>query len=439
MHHTSKHSIPRLHRGSKLLAGALAGLTVLTVQAKETGNPDSFPRLKATAFRIMPETHNRESAYASIAVADNDKVYLGPAMYGTNAFLVELDPSDGHQRIVVDTQALCELDDTGFAAQSKIHTRICVASSGCLYFGSKQGYRKKHESRYAYRGGYLMRYDPATDTAHNLGKIPFRGHGVYDVMADERRGLLHVTTCADELGDYFWFLYDLETRRFEGLGPKLHVNAHPLVDPAGRVYVLTHDGKLARYDPDRDKVEVRDMMLDSGKPFAPTQSVVQCEIAPDGTAAYFIPIHEPVIYAVDLEATGDTFPTEKAGTFAPGPARTLDPCFAPDGRLYLASQQKSPEPAGARVHISSYDPRSGEILDHGALEIANPEALRAALGKDRPVGKSPFHGLREAADGALVPRYVQGISAARDGTLYVMTLYPLSVLRIEGFKAAPPP
>lgn len=199
----------------------------------------------------MEGTHNRESAYSSITVAGNNKVYVGPAAYGTNAFLVELATVNGAQRVVVDTHKICNLNATGFPAQSKIHTRLFVAPSGCLFFGSKQGYAPKGDSHYTYLGGCLMSYDPATDEATNLGKIPFRGHGVYDVAVDETRQLMHITSCADELKDYCWFMMDMKTGHIEGMGPRLHTNTHPPTTPDGSsVHMLTHDGKMARYRPD---------------------------------------------------------------------------------------------------------------------------------------------------------------------------------------------
>src|SRR6185369_893661 len=99
------------------------------------------------------------------------------------------------------------LTPTGYAAQSKIHTRNFVGRSGKIYVGSKQGYPtaaehealQRGESIPVYQGGYIMVYDPATDTAENLGMpMPLddqqiaagkkEGQGVIDVAADEDRG-----------------------------------------------------------------------------------------------------------------------------------------------------------------------------------------------------------------------------------------------------------
>ncbi|NLF22098.1 MAG: hypothetical protein GX590_02965 [Lentisphaerae bacterium] len=419
---------------------ALAALLLLQTRGRAADEEAPANRLPATAFRILEGTHNRESAYASLAVARSGRVYVGPAVYGTNAYLVELDPASGAQRIVVDTRKLCGLEATGFAAQSKIHTRIFEAPSGVLYFGSKQGYPRKGESRYTYRGGFLMSYDPASDRAVNLGRIPFRGHGVYDVAVDERRQLMHVTTCADELGDYFWFTFDLARNHFEGLGPRLLTNTHPLMAPDGsRVHVLTREGHLACYRPDTDELTVRPMLLGTNSVFAPTNGIVQCALAPDGATAYLLPNNRPEIIAVNLDADGEGYPARRVARYASVDAcTTMDPSFGPDGRLYAVSNWREPgDKRRAFLHVVTYDPSTETTVDHGAITITNAAALRSALRSETPFGKAPFTGVRELADGTLAPRSAQGIAISADGTIYVMTLSPLCVLRISPLHDMP--
>src|SRR4029079_17927804 len=118
-----------------------------------------------------------ESGYFSLSESLDGAIHVGTAKYGTNAFLVEFDPHTGKQRIVLDTNKTCGLTATGYAAQSKLHTRNFVGPSGRVYVGSKQGYPsqaerealKRGEKIPVYQGGYVMAYDPATDMAENLG------------------------------------------------------------------------------------------------------------------------------------------------------------------------------------------------------------------------------------------------------------------------------
>ena len=122
-------------------------------------------------YHIPPETTTEESGYFSLCEGRNGKIYVGTAAYGRNSYLVEFDPETEKMRIVLDTHKLVglPLKPTGYAAQSKLHTRNFVGPSGKIYVGSKQGYPsqaekapKKGEKIPVYRGGYVMVYDPAT-------------------------------------------------------------------------------------------------------------------------------------------------------------------------------------------------------------------------------------------------------------------------------------
>src|SRR5262249_43632563 len=170
-------------------------------------------------------------------------------------------------RIVLDTHKLVGLpaEPTGYAAQSKVHTRNFVGPSGTVYFGTKQGYptadEKKSGRVATYRGGFVLTYDPATGKAANLGMpMPLgdnrlradakEGEGVIDVVADEARGLVYVVTCERR----HWMLFD--TKRpaggYRDLGPVLRDQPNTLIDGRGRAAAITHDYRVARYDPAAD-------------------------------------------------------------------------------------------------------------------------------------------------------------------------------------------
>jgi hypothetical protein len=152
------------------------------------------------------------SRFPTGAVPDFDA--FGTAAYGRNAYLVEFDPATEKMRTVLDVHKLVGQKTTGYAAQAKLHTRNFVGPSGKIYVGSKQGYPSAKEREPlkrgrkipVYEGGYVMVYDPAKDTAENLGRpMPLdaklraagrtEGEGVIDVTGDEKRGLVYVITC----------------------------------------------------------------------------------------------------------------------------------------------------------------------------------------------------------------------------------------------------
>ena len=103
--------------------------------------------LWSTAYAVPAETTSEQSGYFSIVEGKNKHLYIGTAKYGVNAYLVEFDPATKKMKVVVDAQKEIGTTATGFAAQSKIHTRNNVGASGKIYFGTKQGYPKEGEKR----------------------------------------------------------------------------------------------------------------------------------------------------------------------------------------------------------------------------------------------------------------------------------------------------
>src|SRR5262245_17144606 len=269
-----------------LAAGAaalfLAPTAVRTAAVPEAAKarPASLKYLGAKAYHLRRETTTEESGYFSLCERKNGRVYIGCAAYGRNSYLVEFDPATEKMRIVLDTHKLVGLpaEPTGYAAQSKIHTRNFVGPSGVIYVGSKQGYptaREKETGKVAtYRGGFVMTYDPAADKAVNLGmpmplgdkRLPAEakeGEGVIDVAADEARGLLYVITCEHQ----HWMLFDTKhpEKGYRDLGPILRDQPNTLIDGQGRGTAITKDYQVARYHPDTDKVSVDELRVD-GKP-----------------------------------------------------------------------------------------------------------------------------------------------------------------------------
>src|SRR5206468_4672164 len=104
--------------------------------------PASLEYLGAKAYHIPPETTTEESGYFSLCEGKDGRIYIGTAAYGRDSYLVEFDPSSEKMRVVLDTHKLVglPLEPTGYAAQSKIHTRNFVGLSSEIYLDSKQCY-----------------------------------------------------------------------------------------------------------------------------------------------------------------------------------------------------------------------------------------------------------------------------------------------------------
>lgn len=422
-----------------------------------------FPYVSAKAFHIPPETTTEESGYFSLCEGLNGKIYVGTAAYGRNAYLVEFDPATEKMRIVLDVHKLVglPLTATGYAAQSKLHTRNFVGPSGKIYVGSKQGYPtaaenealKRGEKIPTYQGGYVMTYDPATDVAENLGRpLPLddkqiaagktEGQGVIDVTADEERGLIYVVTCEEQR----WMLYDMQAKTFRELGPILRDQPNTLIDAQGRGTAITADYQVARYDPATKQVSIDPLLVD-GKPFAEFLGAKRIHpdwrITKDGETAYLQLLDDLRMFRIDLSGkSGQPVTAVNLGNRIEGdnPDSRGSISIGPDGRVYsvVRIDNKTKFGDGYLHHLIRYDPESNKMDDLGVLAVKNPDFFKFAAGPGKnPDGSPrPVHGYHKLPDGTLTPLHVvMALIATRDGTLYATTIYPFTLLKIETIKA----
>lgn len=416
-----------------------ASVFVSTFLPAATSAAPSPPKyVPAKAYHVLPETTSEESGYFSLCEGVDGNVYVGTAKYNQDAYLVEFDPRTEKQRIVLDTNKACGLTATGYAAQSKIHTRNFVAPSGKVYVGSKQGYRAKGDTS-EYPGGYVMAYDPRTARAENLG-MPYKGQGVIDVVADEAGGRLYVVTCEEQ----HWMVSDdLKGTKYRELGPLLTPYATTLLAADGRAYALTADFKLAAHDPASGQVATRPIELD-GKPFARLDSnaIPTWVLAPDGRRAYLILMNDPTLVEIDLIADGPVARATARGRMVEGkhPDSRCALSVAPDGRVYALVRVDNDTGFGAGYlhHLARYDPATKSVEDLGVLKVTNPDYFDFGPGPD---GKKPHHshGFHTLPDGTLTPLHAHmALVVARDNTVYVTIIYPFTLLRIDAYRREPP-
>jgi hypothetical protein len=417
--------------------GIAASASVLTAAPPDAKCSTPPPYVSATAYHILPETTSEESGYFSLCEGLDGNVYVGTAKYSHNAYLVEFDPRTAKQRIVLDTNKTCGLSATGYAAQSKIHTRNFVAPSGKVYVGSKQGYRPKDDTS-EYPGGYVMVYDPRTGQSSNLG-MPYKGEGVIDVAADERRGLLYVVTCETQ----HWMLSDLKGTKYRELGPLLTPYASTLVPADGRACALTADFKLARYDPATDKVTTRPIEV-NGKAFtrADNNSIPTWVLTPDRKRAYLILMNDPTLLEIDLTGDGDVAKAVSHGKLIEGknPDSRSALALAPDGRVYALVRVDNQTGFGSGYlhHLVRFDPAKKAAEDLGVVKVSNPDYFNFTAGPD---GKKPHHshGFHTLPDGSLTPLHVHmALIVTRDNTVYATVIYPFTLLRIDALREDKP-
>ncbi len=451
-------------------AGAAAALSVLATAAvtfplaggSRAAQPARAPfaYVRAKAFHIPPETTTEESGYFALCEGKNGRIYIGTAAYGRNSYLVEFDPKTEKMRVVVDTHKLVglPLEPTGYAAQSKIHTRNFVGPSGKIYFGSKQGYPTAEEMKTGkvatYRGGYVMTYDPATGKAANLGmpmplgdrRLPAgakEGEGVIDVVADEARGLIYVITCENQ----YWMLFDTKRpeKGYRALGPILRDQPNTLIDSRGRATAVTKDYRVARYDPATDRVSEDELLVD-GRPFrevvGPMAVHPDWRLAADGRTAYLQLLNDLRLFEVDLGgAAGKPVIARSLGERVLGknPDSRGSISIAPDGRVYSAVRVDNGTGFGTGYlhHLVRYDPRAKQMADLGVIAIKNPDFFdfTGPHAKNPDGSLRPRHGYHTLPDGTLTPLHViLGTVVTRDGTVYATVLAPFTLLRIDPIR-----
>jgi len=402
-------------------------------------DPSQEPRwIWTKAYAVPAETTSEQSGYFSICEGKNGRIYVGTAKYGENAFLVEFDPKTKRMRVVVDAHKEIGTRATGFAAQSKIHTRNNVGRSGRIYFGTKQGYAKEGEKRTDYPGGYPMVYDPATDKTR-VYDIPVPHQGIISVTPDESRGVAYLSTCSDERpveGTHFMIL-DLDTGKYRDLMDCRHMYAFIVLDWRGRAYHPILGGDIARYDPQTGRVQRLKQTIDGRPPSSeslladPKSHPINWDISPDRKTLYAVAMSGNQLYAYDLAAEHNSLRGRCLGPLIPDAKKTdcRAMCVGPDGTVW-AGVAATFEGRGRILHVVSYRPGEAAPRDHGPIAISNPgyATFTDAAGKT----KRWHHGVHRRDDGTLVPRYViMGICAARDGTVYLTTLYPFTLHAIR--------
>jgi hypothetical protein len=394
---------------------------------------DAPPYVSATAHHILPETTSEESGYFSLSESLDGAIHVGTAKYNANAYLVEFDPRNGRQRVVLDTNKTCGLSATGYAAQAKIHTRNFTGPSGKVYVGSKQGYAAKGDTQ-QYPGGYVMTYDPRVGRAENLG-MPFAGQGIIDVVADEARWLLYVVTCEEQ----HWMLGTLAGKPWRELGPMLTPYATTLVDSRGTASVLTKDFELAQYDPGTGKVTTRPILLNGQRwQRANGNAIPTWQLDRDGRHAWLILMNDPTLLRIDLHGAGEQAMAEDHGLMLEGknPDSRGALTIHPDGKIYALVRVDNTTGFGSGYfhHLVRYNPATRRHEDLGVLRVQNPDYFDWGPGPDGKQ-KPSTHGFHRLPDGTLTPLHAHmALLAAHDGTIYATILYPFTLLKIDGYK-----
>ena len=418
-------------------ACALLG-TAVTAPAQETTRNKW---ISATAYAVPKETAPEGEGYFSIIEGQNGRLYIGTHANAVNAWLVEFDPQTKKMAVVVDAHKAIGTDLKGFGAQAKIHTRNNVGKlTGKIYFGTKQGYPdEKKEKREDYPGGYPMAYDAKTGKTQ-VFPIPVKHHGINSIMPDESRGIAYISTCSDHRpgpGENAIFLVlDLKTGKYRELMDTQHIYGFICLDHKGRAYHPVKGGRIARYDPDKDKLEQLKQTIDGQPPSKESHLADEAthplnwDAAPDGKTLYCVPMSTNQLYAYDLTVEGETIPGRSLGTLIPGAKHTdcRAMCVGPKGQVCVAVTSLDEKTGAYLLHLVTYQPGDKAPRDHGVVAEKNPDFTPFTDKTGKPL---PSHHGFFKLDGQTTTKYViLGVCEAKDGAIYILALSPYTVLQV---------
>jgi hypothetical protein len=157
-------------------------------------------------------------------------------------------------------------------------------------------------------------------------------------------------------------------------------------------------------------------------------AILNWDAPPDGKTLYAVEMSTNQLFAFDLTAGGDTVPGRRLGALLPQAKATDCRALAvsPAGKVWMALTEQG-RPEGPLTHLVSFTPGTKTPRDHGPVGIANPDyvSMTDEKGKPRPW----HHTLRREKDGTLTPWVPLGVCAGADGSVCILTLAPLTVLR----------
>jgi len=182
-----------------------------------------------------------------------------------------------HHSLVTDKKGSVYL---GTGKNVIIPFAIRKPTGGGLNNVSEDLWRQVQDQYRNYAGGHLYRYDPAKEmkvgtavkpaNVEDLG-IPVAGDGIYCLTIDPERDVIYGVSYPHA----HFFLYDLNTRTTKDKGPLFRdvlfggpdlrtVRTLPrnlAVDKAGFVYASTDGGRLVRYGPQKQDLEILDVRI----------------------------------------------------------------------------------------------------------------------------------------------------------------------------------
>ncbi|MGQ0549318.1 MAG: hypothetical protein ACT4PY_06585 [Armatimonadota bacterium] len=360
---------------------------------------------------FVPEEYHTGGAYTAIQAGRDGRVYLGTTIYDGYAHLLSFVPSSGRVESLIEMSAATGERTPGPYAQAKIHTKPAIAPDGRVYFGTKSG-KPAADARWQqnYPGGHLLVYDPRSGRTTDLGIVKPRV-SIIAVGIDPSRGLVYALTDPESR----LVTYDPQTRTFADrgqLGPQGEPPSRYLVVLSnGDVYHPYGDGAMAQYVAASGAIRRLPLTVTGSGTYEEPYALVTAQ---DGRR--FIGLGNQTGQVYVFEAREQQIGVRILGTVKGQVEAPLNlhytMALAPDGSAYYTGSVRDAK----ELFVFRVPP-----------DLSRPEVV----GRVSPIPPAPAGYSRTAVPGIIV----QGSTFTPDGTLIVMTAYPLRLIVFRGIAS----
>jgi hypothetical protein len=243
--------------------------------AHEAAKAEKSPGGRLTATIIPSGFKDSHDSYNAISTASDGKIYyvLSSEKPDLAAQMYVYDPAAGKPKWLGDLNKAAGEENLHAIVQGKSHVSF-AESDGKLYFATHIGFYSivagmetpgiPPKGMKPYPGGHFLSYDPKTGKFENLATAP-RNEGIITFQMDTKRKRLYGLTWP--VGRLI--RYDLATKALReigtvsgpgeaGRGPAFRTICRSItVDPNdGTLYFSTSDGRIHRYLPDSNSLDV---------------------------------------------------------------------------------------------------------------------------------------------------------------------------------------
>ncbi len=210
-----------------------------------TGNPDiTENNITFIDYPGFPEQH---STWNSIGYSPtHHKVFIGVSDHQKSNALYDYDVASRTMKKIGFIEDLANLRDHQW--QGKVHSKFVEGPNGKVYFSMDGGVLRSVHLRdhpHGYRGGFFMKWDPATNKLTNLG-MGLEYDTVKDMDVDPETGVMYGVS----FPQVHFMVYDPSTNDFRDLG-RLgggHVPRVNFTDQWGNNYYVDWRQRLVKYE-----------------------------------------------------------------------------------------------------------------------------------------------------------------------------------------------